>query len=395
MTTSKSDIAIRVENLSKIYQKKNKEGEHEDFYALKDVSFEIKKGESVGIIGKNGSGKSTLLKILSGVSKPSSGYVEVNGTIASILDVGTGFHPDLSGRENIYLRGELLSFNKNEINKFFENIVAFSEIGEFIDAPVKSYSSGMFLRLAFSIVVHLKAEIILLDEVLNVGDAAFQYKVNKLLINKNKQLNSTIIFVSHDMNAIKETCDSFMEVEKGLISKKGDSSLISIYLDKTVFSKINNDNLPLGKLDKKIDIDNFAELLKLEVLSKSGNYINEDEEIIIKSLFFYKEDCQLDISFSIKDLLLNTIVYSSTMVSKAGNKRFKNKRICFSCSFPKYSLTKGKYFLALTVVKNEEMLICNNRNVVYFEINGVSDKKLIKNRPQFLHLDAGWEITEE
>ncbi|MCB0540988.1 MAG: ABC transporter ATP-binding protein, partial [Bacteroidetes bacterium] len=195
-----NDIAIRVKGLSKVYQKKNKNGDQEDFYALKDVNFEVKKGEVVGIIGKNGSGKSTLLKILSGVTKPTTGSVEINGTVASILDVGTGFHADLSGRENVYLRGKLLGMSTKEIDKAFDEIVEFSEIGDFIETPVKNYSSGMFLRLAFSILVFLKCDVLLLDEVLSVGDLGFRGKsnlaINKLVNYKEK----TIIFVSHDMN---------------------------------------------------------------------------------------------------------------------------------------------------------------------------------------------------
>ena len=205
MSNNSNDIVIKVEGLSKVYQKKNKDNSQEDFYALKDVSFEIKKGETVGIIGKNGSGKSTLLKILSGVVKPSSGRVQINGNIASILDVGTGFHPELTGRENVYLRGELLGMPHKEIDAIFNDIVEFSEIEDFIETPVKNYSSGMFLRLAFSIIIHLKSDIILLDEVMSVGDAAFKSKTTDYFNRISATKNKTILLISHSFQEIINT----------------------------------------------------------------------------------------------------------------------------------------------------------------------------------------------
>src|SRR5438445_11177409 len=172
------------------------------FWALKDVSFEVQPGEVVGIIGRNGAGKSTLLKILSQIVEPTSGYAEVRGRMGSLLEVGTGFHPELTGRENIYLNGSILGMANREINKKFDEIVAFSEIEKFLDTPVKRYSSGMYVRLAFAVAAHLEPEILVVDEVLAVGDASFQKKC----LGKMQEIGrrgQTVLFVSHNMQAVE------------------------------------------------------------------------------------------------------------------------------------------------------------------------------------------------
>jgi len=185
-------------------------------WALKDVSFEVEQGAVVGIIGRNGSGKSTLLKILSRITKPTEGTAEIYGRVGSLLEVGTGFHPELTGRENIYLGGSLLGMRKIEINDKFDEIVKFSEIEKFLDTPVKRYSSGMYVRLAFSVAAHLDPEILLVDEVLAVGDAAFQKKC----LGKMKTVSGegrTVLFVSHNMNAVEQLCDFCMLLEDGTL----------------------------------------------------------------------------------------------------------------------------------------------------------------------------------
>lgn len=188
----------------------------EQFWALKDISFEIKEGEVLGIIGRNGAGKSTLLKILSQVTAPTSGEIKIKGRIASLLEVGTGFHPELSGRENIFLNGAILGMTKGEIRRKFDEIVAFSGIEEFIDTPVKRYSSGMYVRLAFAVAAHLEPEILIVDEVLAVGDAAFQKKC----LGKMKDVagrGRTVIFVSHTMSAVKTLCSRAILLEGGRV----------------------------------------------------------------------------------------------------------------------------------------------------------------------------------
>src|SRR5882724_3957671 len=266
-----SNIAIRAENLSKLYKIGARRSRHDTLrdhimhgvkslfsrnghplpissqpskdrgqspnsdyiWALKDVSFEIKKGEVVGFIGKNGAGKSTLLKILSRITEPTKGRAEVYGRVGSLLEVGTGFHPELTGRENIYLNGAILGMKRWEIEKKFDEIVAFSEIEKFIETPVKRYSSGMYVRLAFAVAAHLEPEILIVDEVLSVGDAAFRLKcIDKM--QEIRERGHTILLVSHDMNAVTRMCGQVMLLETGKILASGLAhEVVPAYLENT------------------------------------------------------------------------------------------------------------------------------------------------------------------
>jgi lipopolysaccharide transport system ATP-binding protein len=200
------------------------------FWALKDVSFEVQPGEVVGIIGRNGAGKSTLLKILSRIVEPSGGRCEVRGRMASLLEVGTGFHPELTGRENIYMNGSILGMSRKEIERKFDEIVAFSEIEQFLDTPVKRYSSGMYVRLAFAVAAHLEPEILIVDEVLAVGDAGFQKKCLGKMAEVSGQ-GRTILFVSHNMAALSSLCEIVVWLERGKVMKRGTAgSVVRDYL---------------------------------------------------------------------------------------------------------------------------------------------------------------------
>ena len=258
-----SNIAIRVENLSKLYKIGARRNRHDTLrdhimhgvkslfslngtqpsaldpqlsdhiWALKDVSFEIKHGEVVGFIGKNGAGKSTLFKILSRITEPTKGRAEVYGRVGSLLEVGTGFHPELTGRENIYLNGAILGMKRWEIEKKFDEIVAFSEIEKFIDTPVKRYSSGMYVRLAFAVAAHLEPEILIVDEVLAVGDAAFRLKCMDKMQEIREQ-GHTILLVSHNMDAISRMCGQVVLLESGKVVSCGSpEEVIPTYLEKT------------------------------------------------------------------------------------------------------------------------------------------------------------------
>lgn len=203
-----------------------KSGAKEEFWALRDVSFEINQGDRIGIIGRNGAGKSTLLKILSRIVAPTSGRITIEGRVASLLEVGTGFHPELTGRENIYLNGSILGMSKTEIKSKFEEIVDFAEVERFLDTPVKRYSSGMYVRLAFAVAAHLEPEILIVDEVLAVGDAEFQKKC----LGKMKDVSGngrTVIFVSHNMGAINSLCNQAILLNKGTIQALGDTQTIT------------------------------------------------------------------------------------------------------------------------------------------------------------------------
>src|SRR5438874_4730400 len=190
------------------------------FWALRDVSFDVQQGDVVGIIGRNGAGKSTLLKILSRITEPTSGEVKMKGRVSSLLEVGTGFHPELTGRENIYLNGAILGMRRSEIKSKFDQIVDFSEIGKFLDTPVKRYSSGMYVRLAFAVAAHLDPQILIVDEVLAVGDASFQKKCLGKMDDVVKQGGRTILFVSHSMDAVASLCKSVYLVQAGRVSPR-------------------------------------------------------------------------------------------------------------------------------------------------------------------------------
>ncbi len=198
----------------------------EDFWALRDVSFSIQPGEVVGIIGRNGAGKSTLLKILSRITEPTEGRVTLRGRVASLLEVGTGFHPDLSGRENIFLNGAILGMSRVEIRKKFDEIVAFAEVEKFIDTPVKHYSSGMYVRLAFAVAAHLEPEILIVDEVLAVGDAAFQKKCLGKMNEVARNSGRTVLFVSHNLAAIRQLCPTALLLNAGRVEATGPASTV-------------------------------------------------------------------------------------------------------------------------------------------------------------------------
>ncbi len=255
-----TDIAIKAENIGKLYRlgqigtgtishdlnrwlaklrgkedpfakigetnDRAQKGETDYVWALKDVNFEIKKGEAVGIIGRNGAGKSTLLKLLSKVTKPTTGSIKVNGRIASLLEVGTGFHPEMTGRENIYLNGAILGMTKKEITRKFDEIVDFSGVQRYIDTPVKRYSSGMYVRLAFAVAAHLESEILIVDEVLAVGDAEFQKKCLGKMGEVSKGEGRTVLFVSHNMSAVQDLCIRSVLLNNGTVKDYGNTSAI-------------------------------------------------------------------------------------------------------------------------------------------------------------------------
>lgn len=226
----KNDIAIKLISVSKKFQRGHKlllkeafldifrTQKQDNFWAVNDVSFEIKKGESVGIIGDNGSGKSTLLKLIAGVLTPNKGKIIVNGKVSPLIELGAGFHPELTGRENIYLNGTILGLTKKQIDERFDEIVKFSEIGDFIDTSVKHYSSGMYLRLGFSIAIHVDSEILLIDEILAVGDNAFQKKCLKKMEEFHKN-GITIVLISHSLDLVNSFCQRAILINKGKIIK--------------------------------------------------------------------------------------------------------------------------------------------------------------------------------
>lgn len=267
------------------------------FMALDGISFEVKKGERLGIIGGNGAGKSTTLKILSRVTAPTEGTVYINGRISSMLEVGTGFHPELTGRENIYLNGAILGMTKAEVDQKMDAIIKFSECGRFIDTPVKRYSSGMYVKLAFSVAAHLDSEIMIMDEVLAVGDINFQQKCIKKMRDVAENEGRTILYVSHNMNTVKQLCNKCIVLDKGRIIFEGQTEdAIDIYSQSKKFD-----------LRKEIDLSKAKRIgeLKQNVVMKK---LTIKENIIEQnsSLFF---ELEIDAKINIKTALLRFVVF--------------------------------------------------------------------------------------
>jgi lipopolysaccharide transport system ATP-binding protein len=237
----------------------------EEFWALRDFCFEIRQGEAVGVIGRNGAGKSTLLKLLSRITEPTTGRFEVEGRVASLLEVGTGFHPELTGRENIFLNGAILGMSGAEIRKKFDEIVAFAEVERFLDTPVKHYSSGMYMRLAFAVAAHLEPEVLVVDEVLAVGDVAFQNKC----LGKMKQVSSggrTVLFVSHTMGAITSLCQKALLLNDGRLVTSGPArEVVAAYL--ATVSELQTHEVDLTRLRRPYDTGNRLAITRLEWLS--------------------------------------------------------------------------------------------------------------------------------
>lgn len=260
----------------------------QEFWALNDVSFEIKQGDRVGIIGRNGAGKSTLLKILSRITEPTTGRISIKGRVASLLEVGTGFHPELTGRENIYLNGAILGMSKTEIKKKFDEIVYFSEVEKFLDTPVKRYSSGMYVRLAFGVAAHLEPEILIVDEVLAVGDAQFQKKCLTKMGNVAQE-GRTVLFVSHNMGAVRSLCDWGLWLKNGQVVLSGPIlSVTDRYLSST-FNTVSS-AVDLRTAKRIYSTGDCLRLINLEL--NGGNPILHGEPLLIRVEYeTYKDAC--------------------------------------------------------------------------------------------------------
>jgi len=255
----------------------------EDFWALKDVSFEIKRGDVVGVIGRNGAGKSTLLKILSRITEPTKGRITLNGRVASLLEVGTGFHPELTGRENIFLNGAILGMRKEEIKAKFDEIVAFAEVERFLDTPVKRYSSGMYVRLAFAVAAHLEPEILIIDEVLAVGDAQFQKKCLGKLQSISSNHGRTVLFVSHHMASIQRMCNRCILMGSGKVIEQGETThIIESYFRQSGTSESIGDlsNLPPGRRRGTGAIQ-FSEITINGLDGKSKREFRQNEPMVL------------------------------------------------------------------------------------------------------------------
>lgn len=301
MSSNTSDITISVKGLTKTYRLFDHPGDrvkqffslglkqyHREFTALKDVSFEIRKGETVGIIGRNGSGKSTLLQLICGILKPTSGSVHVNGRISALLELGAGFNPEFTGRENVYFQGALMGFTEAQMNERFDDIAAFADIGNFIDQPVRTYSSGMFVRLAFAVAIHLEPDVLIVDEALGVGDSTFKRKCFQFLQEFRK--TRTLLLVSHDIQSIKGLCDCAIWLDCGCIQLFGLTTRVcDSYLSGSITSILppvqSTDNVEIEDyVDQRLSYLNLSNLrndLKISPFKEYGVSFGESGASIV------------------------------------------------------------------------------------------------------------------
>jgi lipopolysaccharide transport system ATP-binding protein len=343
----------------------------EEFWALKDVSFDVEQGEVVGIIGRNGAGKSTLLKILSRITSPSEGTVDLYGRVGSLLEVGTGFHPELTGRENIFLSGSILGMKRREIEEKLDDIVKFSEIEKFLDTPVKRYSSGMYVRLAFAVAAHMDTEILLVDEVLAVGDAAFQKKCLGKMGDVAAKDGRTVMFVSHNMGAVQNLCEKTMLIYAGKIAGFGPTDQI--------VSQYSRENL-VSLTDKKWDeIKNAPgnEKFKLHRASICPLTASSTEEITIRTpLLMTFEYWNLDEGsfFNLSLHIYNemgVIVFNTAPVCEHvwNGKPFPKGLFRSTCLIPGDLLNDGFYSVELLAVKDQGIVIYSDKEILSFEIS--------------------------
>jgi len=321
----------------------------EEVWALKNVTLTIKKGETIGIIGENGSGKSTLLKIIAGITTPTKGIVRVNGRVGSLIELGAGFHQDLTGRENIYLNGTLLGFTKKELGKKYDEIVEFADIGEYIDQPIRTYSSGMSVRLGFSVAVHLDPDILLIDEVLAVGDEEFQGKcIGKL--REFTSLKKTTVIVSHDLDSIRRICNNIYLVEKGdLVTDDNPKKVIDKYINRVILRSRSYNHHVYHNLNK--DKKKFS-ITKLQLLDTKGNrkkVFQRGERVFIEVTYTNPTEIQ-QAKFGIRfysthyDYLYGFLTPTISLSRNGGSVYF---------SIPNIFLLEGRYPITIGVANSD------------------------------------------
>lgn len=420
-----SDVAIRVENVSKLYRIGSRQARYKTIresltaafaspfhrlrgnskseirnpksdyiWALKDVSFEVRQGEVIGIIGRNGAGKSTLLKILSRITKPTQGRAEIHGRVGSLLEVGTGFHPELTGRENIYLNGAILGMKKAEINRKFDEIVAFAEVEKFIDTPVKHYSSGMYVRLAFAVAAHLEPEILLVDEVLAVGDAAFQRKcLGKM--GAVAQAGRTVLFVSHNMGAITRLCERSLWLDEGRVHLDG--------LSQEVVSRYQSQHLTAAAEWKRPDAaktDGDFGFLRVAVMDRNSrptSLLPGDEPISVEIRYLVRRPlsgCQVGARVYNSD---GIVVMTTTDADTSGTSALSKEPAHYRATFiiPGYFLAPGMYSLLVAAHLPGRSVYEVIEQAVVFEVGSSGSLTSLDGRLGVVAPVLPWETAKE
>jgi lipopolysaccharide transport system ATP-binding protein len=319
----------------------------EEFWALKDVNFEIEQGDRVGIIGRNGAGKSTLLKVLSRITEPTSGSIRIRGRVASLLEVGTGFHPELTGRENIFLNGAILGMEKSEIRRKFDEIVDFAEIEKFLDTPVKRYSSGMYVRLAFAVAAHLEPEILIIDEVLAVGDAQFQKKCLGKMESVSTNEGRTVLFVSHNLATIKQLCNRGVLLERGMLKAQGTLAQIMDSYERSMFYS-EDQSLSAGILYQQTSTSDAKFCIThVEILNQKNqpkSTLATWDYVTFRVHYAAKESVQSGSGvFSVTTLDNTKLLLCSSMPDQRVPMTIHKGRSYFDCTFKEWPLAAGQY----------------------------------------------------
>ena len=337
-------------------------------WALQDINFEVKQGDTLGIIGRNGAGKSTLLKLLSRVTSPTTGTIKTRGRIASLLEVGTGFHPELSGRENIYLNGAILGMSKKEIASKFDEILDFSGVEMYVDTPVKRYSSGMYVRLAFAVAAFLEPEILIVDEVLAVGDAEFQKKCLGRMKDVSVNDGRTVLFVSHNMTAIQSLCSKSLMLENGKVSMVGDTySVIEHYLKN--YAQVTSKQIwPTGDAPG----DSSAKLLKAEIVDKNGENVNssylEDEVLLEITYQCFEPGTKLNLSITVTTEKEEIVFTSPSLTdTKWCGLPHPAGTYVSKCGFPSNYFNEILYKVTILLVKDGREVIANAEDAVFIQ----------------------------
>jgi len=415
-----SDIAIKVDNLGKLYRlgevgtgtlshdlnrwvarmrgkedpfakigesnDRTQKGESDYVWALQDVNFEVKKGEVLGIIGRNGAGKSTLLKLLSKVTKPTTGHIKVNGRIASLLEVGTGFHPEMTGRENIYLNGAIMGMTKKEISSKFDEIVDFAGVERYVDTPVKRYSSGMYVRLAFAVAAHLEPEILIVDEVLAVGDAEFQKRCLGKMKDVSVNDGRTVLFVSHNLPAVNQLCNRVLYLKHGRFDAIGDTDeMLSKYKKDVVIQ----DDTSLLRFE-----NDYAKILDFRAYTNDNREnFNLDDEICISMTFeCKKENKSLALSFNVyndEDLLM-----FEAFVPFANESDSQMRTYNIVLKIPAFTLNSGEYYISLIMGEDQRdlVLMLDKFFRLQVEENFIGTGKMLKRAPGLIRPKIVYDI---
>ena len=416
-----SEYVIDVKNIGKVYKLYDKPSNrikeafsfsgkryHKEFNALKDITFNVKKGEMLGIIGKNGAGKSTLLKIITGVLTPTTGSIEINGKISALLELGAGFNPEYTGIENIYLNGSMIGFSKEEMDEKIDDIVSFADIGEFINQPVKSYSSGMFARLAFAVSINVNPDILIVDEALSVGDVFFQAKCYKKLSDLKKS-GKTILFVTHDMGSVIKYCNRAILINDGIVAAEGNpSEIVDIYkkvlvgqydvdeenstseikkfieekaVKETSINGMWKDYMLINP-NKQIYGDMRAEIIDFGIFDEKNevnNTISKMRNFTIKMKVKFNETIENPIfAFSIKDTKGTEITGTNTIIENIDTGKVEKGRIIDIAFTQKMIIQGGQYLLQLGCTGYErDNLVVYNRLYDICCITVISEKTTV------------------